>query len=249
MAGRARFLSAVAVALALSAPPARALVPVPARPGPVVDLTGLLDRSEKARLEELSRAARAQDGGQGPQVQFVLVPSLEGEPLEEFSLRVEETWKLGSRGPGNGVLVAVSRDDRAVRIEVGAGLQGELTNAKAARIIRETIAPAFQAERFGDGLIGATIQILGALGALPPDLAAPPRSEPAVHVASLAAVVFSILLLLLRTAGGFAGRRRRAFWLAPSVLVSAREGGGRTDGGAGGGFGGGFSGGGASGGW
>jgi uncharacterized protein len=223
-AGLAR-LALLVVAL-LAAAPARALVPVPSLTGPVVDLAGLLDRSEKARLEELSRAARAQNGGHGPQVQFLLVPSLQGEPIEELSMRAAEAWKLGSRGPGNGILVTVSRDDHAVRIEVGGGLEGELTDAKASRIIRETIAPAFRANRFADGLIGATIQILGAVSALPPDVAAPPHAEPAVHVSSLGVVVFLVVLLLLRIAGGFGGGRSRSLWLLPFILGSSRGRGG-----------------------
>jgi uncharacterized protein len=243
----------------LWAAPARARIPVPPLTGPVVDLAGIVDRSDQARLDALSRAARAQKGGQGVQLQFLTVPSLEGEAIEDFSIRVAEAWKIGSRGSDNGVLVTVSRDDRAVRIEVGGGLEGELTDAQSSGIIRGTIVPAFRAGRFGDGLYDAGVQILGALGSLPSDVAAPPRSRPAVHLSSLAIVLFVVFFLLLRIFSGFAGRRRRSLWAFPWMIGGGPPfgrggfGGGSWGGGGGGGGwsggGGGFSGGGASGRW
>jgi uncharacterized protein len=247
---------ALAVAL-LAAAPARGLVPVPPLTGPVVDRAGLLDRDAAARLEALARAARAGRGGAGPQLQFLIVPSLEGEPIEDFSIRVAEAWKIGSKGADDGVLVTVSREDRAVRIEVGGGLEGAVTDAQAGRIVRETIAPAFQAGRFGDGLYDAAVQLLGALGALPSGVAAPPpRSAPAVHLSSLLLVGLVLLFLLRRIFTGFGPRRRRALWGVPWMLGGGGGGGGRGGfgggGGGGGGWsggGGGFSGGGASGRW
>ncbi len=262
MARAARGAVALAAGLALlAAVPARALVPVPPLAGPVVDLAGILDRSDQARLDQLARAARAQKGGQGVQLQFLTVPSLEGETIEDFSIRVAEAWKLGSRGSDNGVLVTVSRDDHAVRIEVGGGLEGELTDAQSAGIIRNTIVPAFRAGRFGDGLYGAGVQVLGALGSLPPDVAAPPRSRPAVHFSSLGIVFFVVIFLLIRIFSGFGYRRRSSLWGLPWILMGGGSrwggggwgGGGLGGGGGGGGSwsggGGGFSGGGASGRW
>ncbi len=263
MAGAGRFAVALAAGAALlAAPPAWALIPVPPLTGPVVDLAGILDRSDQARLDQLARAARAQKDGQGAQLQFLTVPSLEGETIEDFSIRVAEAWKLGSRGSDNGVLVTVSRDDHAVRIEVGGGLEGELTDAQSAIIIRNTIVPAFRAGRYGDGLYGAGVQVLGALGSLPPDVAAQPRSRPAVHFSSLGIVFFVVLFILIRIFSGFGFRRRRSLWGLPWILMGGGSrwgggggwggggwGGGGGGGGSWGGGGGGFSGGGASGRW
>ncbi len=261
----AALVPAAAIALALlAAAPARALVPVPPLTGPVVDLAGIIDRNAEARLDALCRAARAQQGGKAVQLQFLTVPSLEGEPISDFSIRVAEAWKIGTKGADNGVLVTVSRDDRTVRIEVGGGLEGDLTDVQASRIIRDTIVPAFRAGRFGDGLYDAGVQILGALGSLPPDVAAPPRSRPAMHFSSLAVVLFVVLFILVRIFSGFGFRRRRSLWGLPWILMGGGSpwgggsrwggggwGGGGLGGGGGGwsGGGGGFSGGGASGRW
>jgi len=255
--GPAARLGAFLWAAVLSAP-ALALVPVPPLTGPVVDQAGLLDRTAVARLEALSRAARAQEGGQGVQLQFLTVPTLAGEPIESFSIRVAEAWKIGSRRSDNGVLVTVARDDRAVRIEVGGGLEGGLTDAQASRIIRETIVPAFRAGRFGDGLYRAGVQILGALGALPPEVAAPPPTRPLAHFSSLGLVLLLVLFLLVRMFAGFGGRRSSLFGLPWIIGSGSRWGGGGGFGGGGwgsggggswSGGGGGFSGGGASGSW
>jgi uncharacterized protein len=243
---------AAALALAaLLAAPARAEVPVPALTGPVVDQAGLLPGGEVQRLERLARAARAEKGGAGVQLQFLLVPSLEGESIEDYSMRVAEAWKLGSRASDNGVLVTVSRDDRRVRIEVGGGLEGGLTDAQSARIIRETMVPAFRERRYGEGLYGAGVQILGALGSLPRDVAPAARTRPGVHLSSLGIAAFVIFFLILRIFTGFGMRRRRSLWGLPwgGGGLGGGSWGGGGGGGSWGGGGGGFSGGGSSGGW
>ena len=150
-------MTALALAALLALAPGLAVPPLG---GPVVDQAGLLSGAEARRLEQLARAALAGEGGQVVQLQYLLVPSLEGDALEEFSIRVAEAWKIGSRKEGNGVLLVVARDERKVRIEVGQGLEGLLTDAQASRIIREVIQPAFRAQRFGDGLYAAGLRIL-----------------------------------------------------------------------------------------
>jgi uncharacterized protein len=220
---------------------ARGEVPVPPLTGPVVDQAQLLDEAGLERLAALARAARAAEGGKGVQLQFLLVPSLDGEPIETYAIRVAEAWKIGSRERDNGVLFVVAKAERAVRIEVGGGLEGELTDAQAGRIIRETLIPAFRAGRYGEGLDVAARQVLSLLGALPPSVAAPPPSRPVRrHDVSL------LLLLLLLLFGA----RRFLFW--PLLFLGGGRGRGGFGGGGGGGWqggGGGFSGGGASGRW
>ena len=256
----AALVAVAALAGLLGAAPARADLAVPALTGPVVDQAELLDRGDQARLEALCRAARERDGGQGVQLQYLVVRSLLSEPIESFSMRVAEAWKLGSKGSDNGVLVTVAVEDREVRIEVGGGLEGGLTDVQPARIIREAIAPAFRQGRYGDGLYAAGVQILGALGALPQNVAAPRRARPALHLSSVGVVGLVALFVLLRIVMGFGLRRRRSLWGLPFLIGSGigggggwGRGGGRWGGGGGGGSwsggGGGFSGGGASGGW
>ena len=91
------------------------------------------------------------------------VPSLEGEDLEGFSIRVAEAWKIGTAENDNGAILLVSRDDREVRIEVGYGLEGKLTDLMSGRIIDQIIVPNFKAGRFDDGFLQATDAIIGAV--------------------------------------------------------------------------------------
>jgi uncharacterized protein len=251
-----RFLTAAVLVLAAAAP--RAEVPIPPLTGPVVDTAGLLDAGARRQLESLARAARAEEGGGGVQLQYLVVPSLEGEPIESFSMRAAEAWRIGSKGKDNGVLVTVAVQDRAVRIEVGGGLEGGLTDAQAGRIIRGTIVPAFRQGRYGDGLYDAGVAILSALGALPQDVARRTVRSPApIHFSSLLIIGFLAILLIGRVLTGFGPRRRRHLWWwggpwGGGGWGGGSWGGGSWGGGGGGGWsggGGGFSGGGASGRW
>jgi uncharacterized protein len=256
------WLAAGALLLA-AALPAAAERRIPALTGPVVDEAGLLDAGWERRLADLSRAARAGEGGTGVQLQYLLVPSLEGEAIESFSMRAAEAWKLGTRGKDNGVLVVVARDDRRVRIEVGGGVEGGLTDAQSGRIIRNTITPAFRQGRYGEGLYRAGQEILAALGSLPQGVEAPrTRGAPVeglpfpvgllvgLLLAGGAPLIlgFIIVALVLRAIFG----RRRGFGGGFGGPWVGGGGGGWSGGGGGGGWsggGGGFSGGGASGSW
>jgi uncharacterized protein len=242
-------LAAAAVALAAAA---RAETPIPPLTGPVVDAAGLLDRGAVRRLEALAQAARAAEGGQGVQLQYLDVRSLEGAPIEDYSIRVAEAWKIGTKGKDNGVLVTVAVEDRAIRIEVGGGLEGGLTDAQASRIIRGTLVPAFRDRRYGEGLYDAGVQILSALGALPADVRESARGRgrgvtglpPFVGAFIALIVILSIVGNVLR---GFGPRRRRHLWWGGGPWTGGGWGGGGGGGWSGGG--GGFSGGGASGRW
>ncbi len=165
--------------------------------------------------------------------------------MEGFAVRAFEAWKLGDRGRDNGVLVVVSREDRKVRIETGYGNEGALTDAQAGRVIRGTIAPAFQRGEYGRGLYDAGVQVLSALGALPQDagrhMAQPSRGQ---GLRTGAVIALLVLFLLARMMFGGFGPRRRGFFGGP-------WGGGWGGGGwGGGGWGGGsWGGGGGGGGW
>jgi uncharacterized protein len=244
------------IALVLAVPFAgQAAIDVPTFTGPVVDEAGLLDRAAARRLEALSRAARAQEGGRGVQLQYLIVKTLDGEAIEDFSMRVAEAWRLGGAEQDNGVLVTVASEDRQVRIEVGQGIEGGLTDVQSSRIIRGTITPAFREGRFGEGLYDAGVQVLSALGALPKDVARhAARGRPAQRMPGFAVVAFVILSIVLRVMfGGLGFRRRRHFfgWGGPGPFGGGGGGFGGFGGGGGswGGGGGGFSGGGASGRW
>ena len=86
------------------------------------------------------------------QIVVLTIPGLEGENLEEFSIKVAEAWKIGSKGVDNGVILLIVRDDRKVRIEVGRGLEGKLTDLVSGHIIRDSIIPRFKAGDFDGGV-------------------------------------------------------------------------------------------------
>jgi uncharacterized protein len=258
--------AALALLLVAAATPAVAEIPVPALTGPVVDKAGVLDARWAKRLDELSRAARSQGGGAGPQLQYLLVPTLDGEPIESYSMRVAEKWKLGTKGKDDGVLVVVAVKDRRVRIEVGGGLEGGLTDAQSGRIIRSSITPAFKEGRYGEGLYAGGQQILASLGALPEGMKQAPRRPPPGKevdipiVGTLLGFLFGmgapflvlmiIFFVIVRALAGFGRRGPRGPWGGGGFGGGFGGGGGFSGGGGGwSGGGGGFSGGGASGSW
>lgn len=235
------------------------LVAVPALTGPVVDQAGMLDAQSKGRLEQLARAARAEKGGNGVQLGFALVATTEEEPIEQFSIRVAEAWKLGTREKDNGLLFVVAQKERRFRLEVGGGLEGDLTDLQAKQILDDTLRPAFRAGDYGGGLYSAAVAALDAVHGLPAQLPRDGRSgtdRPAVHV-WLAPLAFSLLvwivLLMVRRRWGIGGRGLGGAWGMGGIGFSGGGwSGGRGGGGGGGGWsggGGGFSGGGSSGGW
>jgi uncharacterized protein len=135
----------------------------------VNDNADLLSADTEARL---SARLRGFEEASGSQVVVLTIPSLEGESLEEFSLRVAETWALGREGVDDGVLLLIARDDRKMRIEVGYGLEGRLTDAQSGRILRNVLRPRFRAGEFDAGIEEAIEVILGTIeGAdvIPPD--------------------------------------------------------------------------------
>lgn len=225
---------------------------VPPLTGPVVDRAGVISAPDQARLDALARAARSSHGGRGPQLAFLVVPSLEGEPIEEYSIRVAEKWQLGGAQEDNGVLFVVAVRDRKMRIEVGNGVEGELTDLESGRILRETLAPAFREGQYGQGIYAGATRALHALGFTGEGIPGPEayrqtrtRSR-GVHPGAL--IFFLLPFFLLRL---FGGRHRRVFWMGPGGFggFGGGFGGGRGGGGGYRGGGGGFSGGGASGGW
>ncbi len=236
-----------AVLIGLAAGAARALE-VPPRPlGRVSDFAGLLSPGERARIEQrLEEIERATSN------QFVVAifPSLEGESLEDFSIRLAEAWKIGQAGRDNGVILLIFLKERKIRIEVGYGLEGAIPDAVAGRIIRNVIAPRFRQADYVGGLLAA----IDALDAASRDEFGPMARTPGRRSPPPDYLVFLLpgLLFVVMFLGALArrstviGRRGGTFWwFGPGF-------GGGFGGGGGGGFsggGGGFGGGGASGGW
>jgi len=123
---------------------------VPDRPeGRVTDRTGTLTRDQIKALDQKMAAFERETSNQ---VAVLLIPSLEGDSLEDYSIRLAEKWKIGQQGRNNGVILLVVKNDRKLRIEVGYGLEGALPDALSGTIIRNEIAPRFKAEQFYQGI-------------------------------------------------------------------------------------------------
>jgi uncharacterized protein len=134
------------------------LNPIPPLAARVTDLTQTLTAPEQQSLEAKLADWEARTGNQ---LVVLMVPSTQPEPIGAYSIRVAEAWKIGRKGQDNGVLLLVAKNDKKVRIEVGYGLEGALTDVTSRRIIAENIAPAFSAGRFAAGIDAAVTRIIG----------------------------------------------------------------------------------------
>jgi uncharacterized protein len=143
---------------------AHSQVPVPALVGHVTDQTGTLTQEQRSTLEKTLSAFEAR---KGTQLAILLVPTTAPEAIEQYALRVAEQWKLGRKKVDDGVIVLVAKDDRTVRIEVGYGLEGALSDIVSKRIISETIVPRFRQGDFYAGLQSGTDQIMGVIDGEP----------------------------------------------------------------------------------
>src|SRR5439155_23093228 len=128
---------------------ALANVAVPPLVGRVVDQTGTLSGGDTASLNQTLRSFEARKGSQ---IAVLIVPTTDGEAIEQFSLRVAETWKIGRKKVDDGALLVIARNDRHLRIEVGYGVEGALTDATRKSIIDEDITPKFKAGDFAGGV-------------------------------------------------------------------------------------------------
>ena len=244
-----RALLLLSLLAALWANPSFALE-VPKHSSSVVDLAGVLSRGDQAKI-----AASLQQFQQtyGPQLQVLVVPSLEDESIEGYSIKVVDKWQLGAKGKDDGVLLLVATENRKVRIEVGRGLEGDLPDVVAGRIIRTGIIPFFKQGQTGAGILVGLGMIAENVGGKLENVPAPRLRKTKRNSGSLGYLMFIGLFLI----GPLFGRRRRGgiggallIGLLVGAAMSGRGGsGGFGGGGFGGGGGGGFSGGGASGSW
>jgi uncharacterized protein len=214
----------MALALALPAQ-AQAPQPVPRLDSRVTDLTGTLTAAQQAEIEEKLAAFEQRKGAQ---IALLIVPTTAPEALDQYSIRVAEAWKLGREKSDDGALLLVALQDRALRVEVGYGLEGVLPDAIARRIIDDTIKPLFrQGDIFG-GVSAGLAQIMKVVDgeALPP----PDRKwrRPADRLAGLLpALFFGVLIggavlraILGRTLGALVtgGLAGGVVWLVSQIV-------------------------------
>lgn len=212
---------------------------VPYLTGRIHDEAEILSPGARERIEAILKAHEARSGNQ---IVVLTVRSLEGESIEEYAVKVFNIWKLGQAGEDNGVLLLVAPADRRMRIEVGYGLEGELTDAAASRIIRDVIAPRFKENDFDRGIEDGTTAIVSLLEGQPltevepllPDSARSVQIEepdlPWVHRILIGAFVFTIIGLftvmgvLTPGIGWFLYFFLIPFWAAFPIIVVGAEG-------------------------
>lgn len=153
-----RGLAAIIIALVLGAPVAALAYTNPGNPqGFVNDFAGVLSSSEKSSLEsKLSDF----DSKTGNEIAVATIQSLDGDTVENFAVKLFQDWSIGKKGKDNGVLLLVAVQDRNVRIEVGYGLEGVLTDAQSYWIIQNIMLPAFRDGKFYDGINGAVDKVI-----------------------------------------------------------------------------------------
>ena len=222
---------------------------LPELTGRVVDNAGLLGQGAE---QQLTQMLTAHEQATSEQVVVVTVPSLQGQSIEQFGVALGRAWGIGQQDKDNGALLIVARDDRKIRIEVGYGLEGRLTDAQSSVIINGIITPAFREGRFEQGIVDGTGAIIQVLGGNP--LAVAERAESDKRGKKPAGALLLVLIIIGVSMLGGGGRGGSGRALLAGALLGGLSGGSRGGGGGfgGGGFGGGgggFGGGGASGGW
>jgi uncharacterized protein len=189
-------------------------VAVPPLTGRVVDLTATLTSDQAATLEQKLKDF---EDRKGSQLAVLIVPTTQPETIEQYSLRVVEQWKLGRKKVDDGALLIVAKNDRKLRIEVGYGLEGALTDATSKRIIDEIITPKFRSGDFAGGISDGVDRILKVIDGEPlpapkpegelPDLSAIGEYFPFLFIGTLFAggifrAIFGRLLGALIAGGG-----------------------------------------------
>ena len=171
------------------------VAPVPPAAGYVTDLTGTLDAAQDAALEQQLAAFEAR---RGSQVVVLIVPSTVPESIEDYAMRVAEQWKPGRRQVDDGAILLIALRDRQLRIEVGYGLEGVLTDAASRRIIDEAIVPRLRAQDLHGAVAAGVDRMMRTIdGEVLPPPAAPAPDEgwtPYLPMVAIGAWVLGTLL-------------------------------------------------------
>ena len=254
-----RYRQALIIFFLLTIGSVSAALDVPQLRGRVNDYANVMSPNQAAALEtQLAQLER----DTGHQVAVLAVPTLDGEDIEGFSIRVAETWKIGKKGFDNGVILVVAVKDRRLRLEVGYGLEGVLPDAIAKRITADHIVPYFRRQDYGGGIVAgiAAVDKVIRNEPLPESALKKDQGRGNLSFPVMLAITFAVLGLMAFSANS--NRQRSGMWATrgrrhgPTIFggPGAWGGGGFSGGGGfgGGGFsggGGGFGGGGSSDSW
>jgi len=207
----------------------------------VTDTVGLLSNTTK---QTLNQELKAFEGSDSTQIAVLIIPSLDGETLESYSLQVLESWGIGQKGKDNGALLLIVKNDRKLRIEVGYGLEGRLTDLLSGRIIDTIISPKFKQGKFDEGVTNGVHAMMSAVKG---EFKVTTKKKRSIHPLFIMLGFFLFSFIISRF-NRSAGRRSRHH----SIHLGGGPGGFSGGGSSGGGFSGGGGsggGGGASGGW
>lgn len=174
---------------------AGAQIAVPPLTGRVIDQTATLTTEQKASLEQTLQAFETRKGSQ---LAVLIIPSSAPETIEQYALRVAEQWKLGRKKTDDGAILVVAKTDRALRIEVGYGLEGALNDATSKRIISEIITPRFKQGDFSGGITAGVEQIIRVIDGEP---LPPAKEQSAAGIADIQQYVPVIFILALVIGG------------------------------------------------
>jgi uncharacterized protein len=170
------------------------LHPVPPLTGRVVDLTNTLNAGERQALDAKLAAWEARTTNQ---LVVLVVPTTVPESIDEYGIRVAEAWKIGQKGEDNGAIFIVAKDDKRMRIEVGYGFEGVLTDVTSRRIIGETVAPLFSQGKFAAGIDAGVDRIIAVVDDGKP---LPPPGKQARKPARSGNIDFGTLFIVLLVA-------------------------------------------------
>lgn len=233
---------------------AQTVLPKPNTPQLVTDIAGILSPEQKQALEQKLVSI---DDSSSNQIAVVILPTLDGNPIEEYAIKLFRDWGIGNKKTNNGVLLLIAIQDKKVRIEVGYGLEGAIPDITANNIIENDIKPAFRASAYYEGIDKATDDIAkAAVGEY--KVQRQKKGKDSGNNLILFIIILIVIVSIVGRGGGGSNIGRSGFSdIATGMFLgSLLGGGGRSNDGGGfggggfGGFGGGSSGGGgASGGW
>ena len=180
---------------------------IPKLQGYVNDYAGMISSATAARIEGELKSFEQTDS---TQVVILTVPSLEGETIDRFGIQVAEAWKIGQKNKDNGIIVVVAKQERKIRIEVGRGLEGRLTDLLAGRIVDLVITPRFKRGDFDGGFVaGITALIDATRGEFKTEERPPVKKTRGVHSFLIFLLAGFVVLLLVssfsRILGGLVG--------------------------------------------
>tara|TARA_B110000503_G_scaffold18622_3_gene27521 strand:- start:3090 stop:3860 length:771 start_codon:yes stop_codon:yes gene_type:complete len=238
------------ITLSLLALPSFAAFEVPELKTRILDQANLIDAASEQQINQL---LAGHEKASSNQIILVTLKDLQGYSIEQAGVEMGRAWGVGQKEQDNGIVLILAQAERKVRIEVGYGLEGVMTDAVSATIVQEYILPRFKTGDFSGGLLVGTQAIVAALGG---EYIAPvAKGKKSGNRSGLPSIIFMFIFIAFAAMNrlGSSGERRgrSSLWLLPLMVLGGGSG-GRSSGGGFGGFsggGGGFGGGGASGGW